>query len=110
MISFFTALLALPFSWRGFSDSTKQLYCIKMRKILILFKNNSVWVLAFTPPPSKLLTSVGPSYGNQIVLFYLLTRSGRNQITVVAFQPVQLAQASLLQKNQALQNVFYLYL
>ena len=29
-----------------------------------------------------------------------------NQITVVAFQPVQLAQASFLQKNQTLQNVF----
>ena len=30
----------------------------------------------------------------------------RNQITVVAFQSVQLAQASFLQKNQTLQNVF----
>ena len=29
-----------------------------------------------------------------------------NQITVVAFQPVQLAQASFLQKNPTLQNVF----
>ena len=29
-----------------------------------------------------------------------------NQITVVAFQPVQLAQVSFLQKNQTLQNVF----
>ena len=29
-----------------------------------------------------------------------------NQITVVAFQSVQLAQASFLQKNQMLQNVF----
>ena len=29
-----------------------------------------------------------------------------NQITVVAFQPVQLTQASFLQKNQTLQNVF----
>ena len=29
-----------------------------------------------------------------------------NQITVVAFQSVQLAQASFLQKNQTLQNVF----
>ena len=29
-----------------------------------------------------------------------------NQVTVVAFQPVQLAQASFLQKNQTLQNVF----
>ena len=29
-----------------------------------------------------------------------------NQITVVAFQPVQLAQASFLQKNQMLQNGF----
>jgi hypothetical protein len=34
----------------------------------------------------------------------LLTIS--NQITVVAFQSVQLAQASFLQKNQMLQNVF----
>ena len=31
---------------------------------------------------------------------------GCNQITVVAFQPVQLAQASFLQKNQMLQNGF----
>ena len=30
-----------------------------------------------------------------------------NQITVVAFQPVQLAQAWFLQKNQMLQNVFF---
>ena len=30
-----------------------------------------------------------------------------NQITVVAFQPVQLAQASFLQKNQTLQNLFF---
>jgi hypothetical protein len=29
-----------------------------------------------------------------------------NQITVVSFQPVQLAQASFLQKNQMLKNVF----
>ena len=29
-----------------------------------------------------------------------------NQIMVVAFQPAQLAQASFLQKNQMLQNVF----
>ena len=29
-----------------------------------------------------------------------------NQITVVAFQSVQLAQASFLQKNQTLQNRF----
>ena len=29
-----------------------------------------------------------------------------NQIMVVAFQPVQLAQASFLQKNQTLQTVF----
>ena len=29
-----------------------------------------------------------------------------NQITVVAFQPVQFAQASFLHKNQTLQNVF----
>ena len=29
-----------------------------------------------------------------------------NQITVVALQPVQLTQASFLQKNQMLQNVF----
>ena len=32
--------------------------------------------------------------------------AGSNQITVVAFQPVQLALASFLQKNQMLQNVF----
>ena len=30
-----------------------------------------------------------------------------NQIRVVAFQSVQLAQASFLQKNQMLQNVFF---
>ena len=30
-----------------------------------------------------------------------------NQITVVAFQSVQLAQAWFLQKNQTLQNVFF---
>ena len=30
-----------------------------------------------------------------------------NQIMVVAFQPVQLAKASFLQKNQTLQNVFF---
>ena len=29
-----------------------------------------------------------------------------NQIMVVAFQPVQMAQASFLQKNQTMQNVF----
>ena len=29
-----------------------------------------------------------------------------NQITVVAFQSIQLAQASFLQKNQTLQNIF----
>ena len=33
-------------------------------------------------------------------------RTGSNQITVVAFQSVQLAQALFLQKNQMLQNVF----
>ena len=32
-----------------------------------------------------------------------------NQITVVAFQPVQLAQASFLQKNQMLQNIFLIF-
>ena len=37
-------------------------------------------------------------------IFFLLTKS--NQITVVAFQSIQLAQASFLQKNQMLQNVF----
>ena len=30
-----------------------------------------------------------------------------NQITVVAFQSVQLAQASFLQNNQTLQNFFF---
>ena len=29
-----------------------------------------------------------------------------DQITLLAFQPVQLAQASFLQKNETLQNVF----
>ena len=33
-------------------------------------------------------------------------KPGSNQITVVAFQPVQLAQASFLQKNQTWKNVF----
>ena len=32
-----------------------------------------------------------------------------NQITVVAFQPVQLAQAWFLQKNQMLQNGFLIF-
>ena len=35
-----------------------------------------------------------------------MAMSDSNQITVVAFQPVQLAQASFLLKNQTLQNVF----
>ena len=35
-----------------------------------------------------------------------ITQAQGNQITVVAFQPVQLGQASFLQKNQTLQNVF----
>ena len=38
--------------------------------------------------------------------YFLLFSSGSNQITVVAFQPVQLAQASFLHKNQTLQNGF----
>ena len=32
-----------------------------------------------------------------------------NQVTVVAFQPVQLTQASFLQKNQTLQNHFLIF-
>ena len=37
-------------------------------------------------------------------------RYDSNQITVVAFQPVQLAQASFLQKNQMLRNIFLIFL
>ena len=39
-------------------------------------------------------------------MIQLVYKNASNQITVVAFQPVQLAQASFLQKNQTLQNVF----
>ena len=39
-------------------------------------------------------------------IFESRTVPATNQITVVAFQSVQLAQASFLQKNQTLQNVF----
>ena len=40
----------------------------------------------------------------KLLPFFLLTVI--DQITVVAFQPVQLAQASFLQKDQTIQNVF----
>ena len=43
-------------------------------------------------------------------LAFLLPQHQSNQITVVVFQTVQLAQASFLQKNQVLQNVFFWYL
>ena len=39
-----------------------------------------------------------------VIALYNCTHT--NQIMVVAFQPVQLAQVSFLQKNQTLQNVF----
>jgi hypothetical protein len=37
---------------------------------------------------------------------FFLQEPNLNQITVVAFQPVNLAQASFLPKNQVLQNAF----
>ena len=46
------------------------------------------------------------SYRNSLLLLNKLIIDLTNQITVVAFQPVQLAQVSFLQKNQTLQNGF----
>ena len=37
------------------------------------------------------------------------SQTASNQITVVSFQPVQLAQASFLQKNRMSQNVFLIH-
>ena len=55
--------------------------------------------------PELYNTKVKGKMSQEIQLDYTL-KSESNQITVVAFQSVQLAQASFLQKKQTLQNVF----
>ena len=57
----------------------------------------------------KLIFNITSDYQEILPSEFLDISTYSNQITVVAFQPVQLAQAWFLQKNQMLQNGFLIF-
>ena len=63
---------------------------------IALFLLSTMQKISCNPPPSLCYTGLSA----------IQCTRGSNQVAVVAFQPVQLAQASFLQKNQMLQNLF----
>ena len=108
-------------SWTSFSIGQFQVACQKMEKFrksrvlghwyelqAVAFSGGLLrlpyifhWFLVMIPRnPSSLLL-----WQCNLLKGIAIWSGAGNQITVVAFQPVQLAQASFLQKNQMLQNV-----